>query len=115
MIELAHDGEEVWQLKGAIHARVTGEYLLHQRRAGSRQADDEYGGGVGISGTCPGGEKFRVEAFAHAAGLVLERRDVEWDGLAPPAIARRIMFEGSGVVVPVLEGAPEREMQVCLG
>src|SRR6266404_9719105 len=59
-------------------------------------------------------EERRVETLAHTPRLVLEHSDIKDNGLAAPPIAGRVMLERRRIALPLLERAPEREVQVGL-
>ena len=59
--ELTCDGGDIRQLARAFDLRVTGEYLLLQRRSGARQPDNKYRVGSLQAPAGAGGKEFECE------------------------------------------------------
>src|SRR6185437_14276756 len=114
MIELAHHRQDVVQLHRALDLRVAGEDLLDERRAGAGEPHDEDRRRIGIAGRCPGGEELRVAAGRDAPGFGLEGRDREGRGALAQLIAGGVVVEGLGVLLPLLQGAADGEVQLRL-
>ena len=73
MVELPHDGEHVRQLESSLDARMTGQDLLDQGRAGARQADDEdRARDPRVRSPARCSEELGIEKIAHPPCLVLE-------------------------------------------
>ena len=110
--ELARDGHEIRQLHRALDGRVAGEDLLKQRRAGSRQADDE------DRVRCRAAEAAarREEIRAQYAPRVRQARrvvvGVVADVLAAQPVTFGVMRERVLVLSRVLERLGEREMEM---
>ena len=93
---------------------MAGEDLLDECRAGSGQPDDEDRRGIGAAGVEPLAKECRVEAGSDAPRLGLEFRDIEGRCDAAQRIAGRVMNKGVRVLLPLLERAPERKVQMGL-
>src|SRR4029077_20259613 len=105
-----HERDDVRQLHGAFDARVAGEDLLEQRGPRARQADDEDRSATRIAAAGVRGKEFQIKEDADARAAALEAFDVE-GGIEPAQrVAPRVVFEGPGVFLPVLERLAERKV-----
>src|SRR5579862_693708 len=94
---------------------MTGQDLLYKSRSGTRKSDDEDRRAIHFAGAAFFLEELPVEAGRDAAGFFLEFSDIEGLLLTPQNIAGRIVHEGFAIIAPLLESAPERKAQLCLG
>ena len=102
------------QFAGAEHFRVACEYLLDQRGARARHADDEYGRGGGIAEAALAAQHLGRE---HAANSfeALQRLLLVVNHLLPfERVAAKKVLERSLVIADVGERLAERKMQIDL-
>ena len=112
VVKLVGDVDDVGQFHGALHARVTGEDLLHQRGTGARQADDEDRCGTRVTTAGDPGKERGIKECADARRAVLEMFDVERRIEPPQHIAASVMAKGVGVLLALLKGLAERELHL---
>ena len=114
IIELRHHGEDILQLHGALHLRVTRQDLLEQRRAGARQADDEDRRGTWVAAAAVRRKEAGIEECANARAAPLEHPDVERLVETAQGVALSVVHEGLRVRRALLEGLAERKLQLRL-
>src|SRR5579863_1877254 len=94
---------------------MAGQNLLDESRSGTRKSHDEYRRAIRLASTVLLREELPGEAGRDAAGFFLEFPDIEGLLLTPQGVAGRIVHESFAIIAPLLESAPERKAQLCLG